>query len=133
LDRDIRSDPASAAGSDYLQRLYKLIPTELTAAYLAISALLTQTDPAMPGAPGINPFDLYLFYAFLILFTLAPFYMWIVQGVRTAAQLVATTISFPVWAANVSAPLLYEYFHVPPPVVGVVLILWSTSLPMLVR
>ena len=133
MDRDIRTDPARGAASDYLQRLYKLIPTELTAAYLAVAALLTETDPAVPGAPGINPFDMYLFWSFLVLFALVPLYMWIVQGVRTPVQLVATTISFPVWAANVSAPLVYEYFHVPPPLVGVVLILWTTSLPMLVR
>ena len=59
--------------------------------------------------------------------------MVIVQKVRTLTQILATTISFPVWAANVSAPLVYEYFHLPPPALGAVLIIWTTSLPLFVR
>ena len=133
LDRDIRSGYAAPSPNDYAQRLYKLIPAEVTAAYLAVSTLLTETDPAAPGAPGIAPYDLYLFYSFIALFILVPFYMWIVQGVRTLPQILATTISFPVWAANVSAPLVYEYFHVPPPAIGAVLIIWTTTLPLFVR
>ncbi len=133
MDRDIRSEPAIASGNDYAQRLYKLIPTEVTAAYLAISALLTETDPVNPGTPGVAPYDMYLFYSFLALFALVPLYMTIVQKVRTLPQILATTISFPVWAANVSAPLVYEYFHLPPAAVGAVLIIWTTSLPLFVR
>ncbi len=133
MDRDIRPATAHGPGDEYSQRLYKLIPAEVTAAYLAISTLLTETDPALPGTPGINPMDLYLFWSFCALFALVPLYMWIVQRVRTLAQITATTISFPIWAANVSAPLIYQYFHVPPPAIGAVLIIWTTTLPLFLR
>jgi len=133
LDRDIRTATAHSPGDEYAQRLYKLIPTEVTAAYLAISTLLTDFEPSAPGLPGINPMDLYLFWSFCALFALVPLYMWIVQRVRTLTQIMATTISFPIWAANVSAPLIYQYFHVPPPAVGAVLIIWTTTLPLFVR
>ena len=134
MDRDIRTPAVGAAGGDYLQKLYKLIPAELTAAYLALSSLLVQTQPTTDaGQSGFASNDVWLFSAFLVLFVALPFYLYFVQGVRTWLQIIATVVSFPIWAANVSAPLLLQYFGVPPVGLGALLILWTTLLPLFVR
>lgn len=114
----------------YLQRLYKLIPSEITTAYVAIAAALY--DPNHSPAEQFTC-DQYLLYAFLVLLVLVPIYLKYVQNIANWPQIIATTISFPIWAATVSAAAVNAHFGVPPSVLSVVLTLWTTILPVLVR
>jgi len=115
----------------YLQRLYKLIPSEITTAYVAIAAALYDANHS--PEEQLNHYDHYLFYAFLVLLLLVPIYLKCVQNITNWAQIAATTISFPIWAATVSAAAVTAHFGVPAPVLSVVLTLWTTILPVLVR
>jgi hypothetical protein len=117
----------SAGAQDYLERLYKIIPAEVTAAYLAVSTLLT--DPINPSA---NAMTLLLFGVFLTLLT--PFYLWTLGGVRNRMQILVSTISFPIWAICISAALVALAFpYVTPQNITVVMVGWVLLAPLLVR
>ncbi len=121
---------AGGVPEEYSARLYKLIPAELTAAYLAISTIVDSN--------GSNAL-LYMTIAFLVLLVLLPIYMIRLQGVTDATQIVVSTLSFPVWAINVSSALIVEYLHVhfgvnvETYVFGIILILWTTITPVFVK
>ena len=128
MPRDIR--PANdLSPDDYAQRLAKLIPSEITAAYIAISSLL---------APLYSKGDIYLFYSFVVLLVLLPFYQKLVLSMKNNVQILVSTISFPIWAANISnIPLSEDLFRmghgVSPIIFGVILILWTVITPIFVR
>ncbi len=126
MGRDITTGPGGAPNA-YLDRLYKLIPTELTAAYVAAASLI---DPVNRGDD-----DLWMLpVTYAVLQVLVPIYMWRLQGVRDIAQLVVSSISFPIWAANVSSMLVSEKIGFLNGVtLGIVLILWTLVIPLVVK
>ena len=125
MGRDIRSASGGAPNA-YLDRLYKLIPTELTAAYVAIASLI---DPVNFGENHLWLLPV----SYGVLQILVPVYMWRLQGVRDIAQLVVSSISFPIWAANISSILVSEKFNfISGVTLGVVLILWTLIIPLVV-
>ncbi len=121
---------APAAGGrpqDYLDRLYKIIPAEMTAAYLAISTLLTDTTN-----PEAHATTLLIFAVFLMLLT--PLYLWRLAGVRNMAQILVSTVSFPIWAAAISTSLLTLMFDfITPEIITVVMVGWVLVTPLLVK
>jgi len=126
MGRDITSAPGGAPNA-YLDRLYKLIPTEITAAYVAIASLI---DPVNNGYDHLWVLPA----SYGVLQILVPIYMWRLQGVRDIAQLVVSSISFPIWAANASSILVSQKFSFMSGVtLGVVLILWTLVIPLVVR
>jgi len=126
MGRDITSASGSAPNA-YLDRLYKLIPTELTAAYVAIASLI---DPVNFGEDHLWLLPV----SYGVLQILVPVYMWRLQGVRDIAQLVVSSISFPIWAANISSILVSEKFNfISGVTLGVVLILWTLIIPLVVK
>lgn len=127
MSRDVRR-PGAEPPNRYLDNLYKTVPTELTAAYTAISSLF-----AAPGAVGGSDPDLWLLALAVVLMALIPFYMFYLQDVRHAAQIVCSTISFPIWAANISSAIMIERTGLPPAVLTSVLIVWTLIVPLLVR
>ena len=115
-----------AALSGYLEKLYKIIPVELTAAYLAISSLLTDEV----NATG-NVYTLLLFAILLTILT--PFYLYRFQSVRTKSQLLVSTLSFPVWAACISTAVLVAAVpSIKPQMVTVLMVGWVLVTPLLV-
>ncbi|MBZ0262276.1 MAG: hypothetical protein K8F90_16950 [Hyphomicrobiales bacterium] len=126
MGRDITSASGGAPNA-YLDRLYKLIPTELTAAYVAAASLI---DPV-----NRSDDDLWMLpVAYGVLQVLVPVYMWRLQGVRDTTQLLVSSISFPIWAANVSSMLVTETFGFLNGVtLGIVLILWTLVIPVVVK
>lgn len=126
MGRDI-SSASGGAPNAYLDRLYKLIPTELTAAYVAIASLI---DPVNFGEDHLWLLPV----SYGVLQILVPVYMWRLQGVRDIAQLVVSSISFPIWAANISSILVSEKFNsISGVTLGVVLILWTLVIPLVVK
>jgi hypothetical protein len=128
MARDIRPT-GDVAPDEYVQRLSKLMPAEITGAYLAIASLLV---PLHGGG------DVYLLGSFCVLLVLLPLYLKFVLNMKNNLQIIVSTLSFPVWAANISnIPLsedLHKYGHdVSPVIFGVVLILWTVATPLFVR
>lgn len=113
-EREIKSD-------SYLEKLYKIIPIEITAAYVSITSIVASSE---------NAGDLWymLVISAGLLFVLNPFYLIFVQNVLDKKQVVLSTLSFPLWAANTSI----EWF--PPGAVTVglaaALILWTLVIPI---
>lgn len=126
MGRDIRSASGGAPNA-YLDRLYKLIPTELTAAYVAIASLISPVE--------FGEKNLWLLpVSYCVLQILVPIYMWRLQGVRDIAQLVVSSLSFPIWAANVSSIIVtQEFSFISGVALGVVLILWTLIIPLIVK
>lgn len=101
----------------YPTKLAKLIPAEVSAAYLAINSLV-------PPADGFSNLMKGSLVALTILCAL---YLWKVRNVTSAAQIAFTTASFPVWALNISAT---RSDFINPTLVGVVLILITVAIPL---
>jgi hypothetical protein len=78
----------------YSSKLAKLIPAEVTAAYLAVNSLV----PVDQGYSA--PVKITL----IVLTVFCPLYLWVLQNVRDPLQLLFTTGAFPLWALNISYP-----------------------------
>lgn len=77
---------------EYLDRLYKLLPAEVTGAYIAIRTLID---------PITNENDKYLFFFAGVILLLAPFvYYWVLK-ISDWVQVAFLTFSYVVWAANI--------------------------------
>ncbi|MCV0397935.1 MAG: hypothetical protein K5872_10530 [Rhizobiaceae bacterium] len=107
---------------DYLEKLYKLIPIEMTGAYVAGSSIVS----SHPQAP--NLWYILVIFA-VILFVINPIFLRRVQKVSNKRQLILSTISFPIWAANTSI----EWFSGSGPValvLALTLIVWTLVIPI---
>lgn len=78
----------------YSSKLAKLIPAEVTAAYLAVNSLIPVSD----GYSGL------MIVTLIVLTVFCPLYLWVLQNVRGPLQLIFTTGAFPLWALNISYP-----------------------------
>lgn len=124
------ADPAGAGagnpGQQYLDKLYKIIPAEITAGYTAIASFLW--DPIDPGK------NIYVLLGFAVFLTVInPLYLYRLQMVRNRMQIVVSTISFPIWAACISTPLLTgAVSFITPQIITVVMVAWVLATPLLV-
>jgi hypothetical protein len=77
----------------YLERVKELVPTEVTAAFLAINSTI----------PLDSRYLMYLLFFFAILLLACWLYLRRFQGISNLKQLIfITIIAFPVWAFNIS-------------------------------
>jgi hypothetical protein len=93
----VNAEPNAANRSDtikgYLDRVRELVPTEVTAAFVAINSLI-------PFHSDNNTYVL-IFFAFLVV--ACWLYLNQFQGIVSIQQLVFTSlIAFPVWAFNIA-------------------------------
>jgi hypothetical protein len=98
-------------------KLYKLIPSEIVAAYLAIQGVI----PAAQEKWG-------LIIISLLLLIITPFYLRIVQKVQNNWQIVFSCLSFIVWLYCLGGPFKYLGIHLAW-FSSVILILWTTFVP----
>ena len=111
---------------NYLEKLYKIIPTELTAAYVAISAFLV--DDVIPDK---NNYLLFGFGVFLTILT--PLYLYRLQNVTHVLQLIVSTVSFPIWAVTISTSLVVEATSLlTTQIITVVMVAWVLVTPLIV-
>jgi hypothetical protein len=104
----------------YSAKLLKLIPSEVTAAYLSINSMVSVQQG----------FDSTIISALVILTIMCPLYLWKLQGVRSYLQIVFTTAAFPLWALNISAPR-DDFLTSNSQLLGVILILATLVIPLL--
>jgi len=117
VDRQVNS-----TADTYSSKLLKLIPAEVSAAYLAINSLVS----AEAG------FDRTMQLSMLVLAILCPFYLWKLGNVTSWLQIAFTTLSFPLWALNISASRLatLNLDWLTPTGLGVALILVTATIPL---
>jgi len=115
MAREIRVD------QKYRDRLLKLIPSEIVAAYMVLAGIIPP-DRAKWGTLIVS----------IVLLVLVPFYLWRMQNVQRNSQLIVTMISFVVWLYSLGGPFaawgLYESW-----IGSVILILWTLIIPVLVN
>ena len=113
---------------DYLDRLYKIIPAELTAGYTAAQSFLgVPADDPTSNIPFLLGFGIFLT-------ALVPLYLRRLQGVQNLSQIMVSTVSFPIWATNISVVyfgLLTNSRWVK--VLGLVLIGWVLAAPVIIN
>lgn len=79
-------------GDPYIEKLKKLVPTEVTAAFLAINSLV----------PLKSDLNVVALIAAAVLAVVCLLYLRRLQGVTRLSQLVFTSfVAFPVWAMNI--------------------------------
>ncbi len=114
MAREIDSDT-----DDYSAKLLKLIPAEVSAAYLSINSLVSLEE----GFSGK------MWLSLIALTLMCYLYLTMLRGVRNQVQAIFTTISFPVWAANISAA---RFANIDPTIFGIILILITVASPFFV-
>lgn len=106
-------------GNDYQTKLVKLIPAEFVAAYLTIDNIV----PAGPLREWL------LSFAVVVLLLALPSYLRRISKVQGVAQILVTCGSFLVWIYSLGGPF-NEWDLFIKPLAGVILILWTTLLPL---
>ncbi|MBM4289504.1 MAG: hypothetical protein FJ135_15410 [Deltaproteobacteria bacterium] len=118
-------DPQSPPGASYSERLQKLIPTEVIAAYLAIHNVINSVD-----LDDGRKIFLHALSA-LILLILQPFYQYKILQRTYPPLIIVSCISFVIWAVSVGG--IMEGFEFYLPIYSTIaIILWTFVIPMLV-
>lgn len=97
--REVRTD-------DFNTRVLKYIPAEVIAVYVFIQGVINQADPSTPN-------ETLLWIAFGVLLALTPLYLWRVQNVTKAVQLVICTVAFAVWVFSLGGPFAFFTWYAP--------------------
>ena len=106
---------------DYKDRLLKLIPSEIVAAYLVLSGIIPQ-ESAKWGILLVS----------IVLLILVPLYLWRIHNVKSCIQLLFTAISFVVWIYSLGGP--FEFWGIYKAWIGsVILVLWTLIIPLVVN
>jgi hypothetical protein len=105
----------------YLEKLKKLVPTEVSAAFLAINSLV--------------PFDadnnIYVYGFFALLVAACWLYLRNLQSVSSVIQLAFTSlVAFPVWALNIAA-LRFDWMSSKSFIPGCILIIVTVFSPLI--
>ncbi len=104
------------AEDGYRDRLLKLIPAEIVAAYLALQANLMELGDAV------------IWVVIAALFVLTFFYLRLLGGVKKPKQLVFSSVSFLIWVYSIAPePILKDLYN--PPLASVVLVMWTLLIP----
>ena len=115
MAREIRED------QNYRDRLLKLIPSEIVAAYLVLSGIIPRE--AKLGTLIVS----------IILLVLVPFYLWRLHNVQRTSQLMITTISFVVWVYSLGGGPFAVWELYEPWIASVILVLWTLVIPLVVN
>lgn len=123
--RQIETPITSA--NDYLDRIGKIVPPEITGAYLAIQPLFIDAGDLTKN------FNLLLGFS-LFLTVLVPTYLWKFRGVSNKIQLAFSALSFPIWAGAISAEQLVIRSDgiISNIIVTLVMVAWSLLIPIFV-
>lgn len=103
----------------YKDRLLKLVPTEIVAAYLVIEGVIPSDAP---GAPLVS------LLSSIVLLVLVPFYLKKSMSVKRTKQIVFTMISFVVWVYSLGGPFAYYGLYIGY-IGSVILVLWTLLIP----
>jgi hypothetical protein len=135
----ILSRPKVQADDDFLNKLIKYIPAEITAAYLLIKGIIAQQlDLAKPITPDMLDWFKFTFFGLLIVTPI-----WIYVGVSSGTQVppkpqrifhaIVAEFAIVLWIYNISIEWTSELFRITPsPAAGSILLVFFTLMvPML--
>ena len=115
MSREIRE------AQKYKDRLLKLIPSEIIAAYMILSGIIPQNS-AKWGTLIVS----------IVLLILVPFYLWKIHNVKHSPQIIVTSISFVVWVYSLGGP--FQFWGVYKSWIGsVILVLWTLIVPIVIN
>ncbi|KAF2516682.1 hypothetical protein [Flavobacterium foetidum] len=131
MSREIKSAPQlqvqNVAPNDFKDRLIKLIPAEIIAAYISISGLIIAFAKQKPEAEKSH----LLWIIILILMILTPVYLIKVLGISKKRQILFSTIGFLIWAFATASPYTNDVlgfsFEL---ITSVILILYTLLIPL---
>ena len=107
----------------YKDRLLKLIPSEIVAAYLVIEGIIPS---GAPHAPLVS------LMAALVLLILIPFYLKKTMDVKRTGQIILIMVSFIIWIYSLGGPFALYGVHIGY-VGSVLLVLWTLAIPLIYR
>ena len=91
-------------GDTTQDRLSKLLPADITATFLSAKAgILTYVSDPIDSAPPV-------FWTFITILVISPFYFWFVSAVRNITQLIFLCLSFIVFAVSIASSQFVAYF-----------------------
>jgi hypothetical protein len=105
----------------YRERLLKLIPSEIVAAYIFLQGVIPKEESKWG-----------LLVVTVILLILTPFYLKKFQKVTNLSQILITTLSFSVWVYSLGGPFtawgLYQ-----PWIGSMILVIWTLIVPLIMN
>lgn len=117
----------NVAPNDFKDRLIKLIPAEIIAAYITISGLIIGFAKNKPNADHST----LLWIVILILMIFTPVYLMKILGVSKKVQILFSTIGFLIWAFATASPytkdILGFSFEL---IASLILILYTLLIPL---
>jgi hypothetical protein len=115
--------------SDFKDKLIKLIPAEIIAAYMAIDGFLANPGVSSPSIPTV--------VVAVFLLVLTPFYLINIYKVANKFQIVFTMCTFVVWLYSLGGP--FKFWKWPnglavwePKWGAIVLMAWTLLIPLCV-
>ncbi len=106
---------------NYKDRLLKLIPSEIVAAYMVLAGIIPLAS-AKWGTLIVS----------IILLILVPFYLWKIHNVTRSSQIIVTSISFVVWVYSLGGP--FQFWNLYRAWIGsVILVLWTLIVPLAIN
>ena len=113
---------------DYKSKLLKLIPTEIIAAYMVIHGIF-EGQGVQVGEKDLTHIVGWSVFSALLLLT--PLYLVKIQNVKTTAQVILTTLSFPVWVYTIGGPFkMAGWYH--PQIASCLLVVWTLIIPLVI-
>ena len=95
---------------DYKSKLLKLIPSEIIAAYMVIHGIFGGQVIEVGEKDLSHVVGWSVFAALLIL---TPLYLVKIHNVKSKAQILLTTLSFPVWVYTIGGPFKMAGWYQP--------------------
>ena len=131
MSREIKSvqqlQVQNVAPNDFKDRLIKLIPAEIIAAYVTISGLIIGFVKHKPNADQSN----LLWTIILILMILTPVYLMKVLGISKKGQILFSTIGFLIWAFATASPYTNDVLGFSIELItSLILILYTLLIPL---
>lgn len=123
MAREIRQDQI------YLDKLLKLIPSEIIAAYLFIQNLIAD-QPVVIGNIDYQIIVLWLVVGVFIIVT--PVYLVNVQHVYKMNQIVLSSIAFLIWTYSLGGPFRLEGWY-NPQIAAILLVFWTLITPIFIK
>jgi hypothetical protein len=123
MPREIKQDQS------YKDKLLKLIPSEIVAAYLVILGILNNQQIIIQEA---DITEIFQWIVFGIILVLTPVYLRKFQNVMKISQLVLTSISFVVWSYSLGGPFIVSGLH-HSTIASIIMILWTLAAPTFVK
>lgn len=107
----------------FADKLLKLIPSEIVAAYLLVRGMIPTEDASLQLIIEWSVFG------FLTILT--PLYLKKFQNVHRVSQIIFTTISFAVWVFSIGGPFALYNFYMPE-IASIALAMWTLLIPLAV-